>query len=267
MSNTKDWKEFWEKNSTREVSDYEFDRGNSPRDAAVEALANAELVEFIAPAPEDEVFDAGCGTGSNLILLHDRVRQVVGMDYSAGAVGRCQKRVVAAGIQNVRVMEGSVTAPPLGAGAVNKVICMSVLQYLSDADVRLALREFHRVLRPDGTLVLHVKNLSSLYLATLRLAKRVKALLGGQPKLEYVRTYSWYVRELRQAGFVLERYNSFNLLVVVGMPRSWVRFVQGLELRWHQCFPFSTGFLRRRGADLKLKARREGLLSMSSAKE
>ena len=48
---------------------------------------------------------------------------------------------------------------------MDRVLCTSVLQYLDDAQLRAAFREFARILKKDGTLVLHVKNLASLYLS------------------------------------------------------------------------------------------------------
>jgi hypothetical protein len=39
------------------------------------------------------------------------------------------------------------------------------------------------------------------------------------------------------------------------MPKKWVTFFQKWELKRHNKFPFRIGFLRRRGADLKIKAR------------
>jgi ubiquinone/menaquinone biosynthesis C-methylase UbiE len=254
MRDSNNWHDFWERNSAREVSDYEFDRGTIPRDGGVEELANAELIEFIDADSDDVVFDAGCGTGANLLLLQRTVRRMIGMDYSAGAIDRCKKRMGSRETNNVEVFEGTLTEPPLPDASVDKIICMSVLQYLSDADLRLALQQFARMLKPGGTLVLHVKNISSLYLATLRLAKRAKAVLGGQPKLEYVRSYRWYVKELASAGFQILYYNSFNLFMIEFMPRRLLRFTQKLELKYRHRFPFRTGFIRRHGADLKIKA-------------
>ena len=132
---------------------------------------------------------------------------------------------------------------------------MSVFHYLGDDQVREALREFARVLRPSGTLILHVKNSASIYLSTLRLAKRVKKLLGADVTFEHIRPFAWYGRELDAAGFRLADYNAFNLVIVEGMPQSLVQFLQRLELRHHRSAALRSGIVRRHGADLKLKAR------------
>src|SRR5204862_6341344 len=100
---------------------------------------------------------------------HSRVKRIIGMDYADGAVQRCEERVRSAEIKNVELMQGSITNVPLPDRSVDKVLCMSVLQYLDDGQVRSAFREFARLLTGDRILILHVKNLSSLYLSTLRL--------------------------------------------------------------------------------------------------
>jgi hypothetical protein len=86
-------------------------------------------------------------------------------------------------------------------------------------------------------------------------AKKLKMFLGRQTKLEHFRSYRWYITELRDAGFEVLAYNSFNIVMLELMPKKWVTFFQKWELKRHNKFPFRIGFLRRRGADLKIKAR------------
>lgn len=257
-SEASEWKNFWERKSDAAVSDYEFDRGTHPRASEIEELSNRELLEFIGPNPWDVVFDAGCGTGANILILCSRVKRVVGMDYSQGAVRRCGRKVLSNKVENARLVQGDVTCVPLRDRSVDKVLCMSVLQYLNDAQVRRALSEFRRVLRDSGALILHVKNISSFYLSTLWMAKRLKLLLGGKPKLEHFRSFRWYVNELQLSGFQVEVYNSFNLFMVESMPKRLLKFLQKLELRHYEKFPLRTSFMRRRGSDLKMKARPAG---------
>src|SRR5206468_854 len=88
------------------------------------------------------------------------------------------RRIQTNRIANADVHEGSITKIALPDCSVDKVICLSVLQYVGDSDVRLAFSEFARVLKDGGLLVLHVKNLASLYLSTLWLGQRAKLLIG-----------------------------------------------------------------------------------------
>jgi ubiquinone/menaquinone biosynthesis C-methylase UbiE len=237
------------------VSDVEFDRGRSARPSDLERLSETELLQFIAPKESDIVLDAGCGSGVNIELLNSRVGRVLAMDFAEGAVARCQNRCVTRRIHNVAVLRGDVTTLPVSNAAVDKVLCMSVLQYLDDAEVTACFAEFARVLKPHGILILHVKNLSSLYLSTLWLAKQLKRLLRRHSKLEYFRTYGWYAKRLKASGFEIAYYNSFNIFMLEALPAPLLWRLQRLELSYHSRFPFNLGSLRRSGSDLKIKAR------------
>ena len=167
MNRSTDWKQHWNERSKDATSDFDFDRGVAPREKEVEDLSEQELLRFIDPKSADVIFDAGCGTGVNILLLHSRVKRIVGMDYSEGAIERCRRRIQANNIENAEAEAGSITQIPLPDASVDKVLCMSVLQYIDDSELRLAFTEFARILKNNGILVLHVKNLSSLYLSTL----------------------------------------------------------------------------------------------------
>ena len=254
MTTRSSWKQYWDETNSSTVSDYEVDRGTRQRDTEMERLSNRELLAFIAAEPSDLVFDAGCGTGANILLLHRSVRRIIAMDYSAAAVTRCQKRLLHNKVENVEVFQGDITSVPLPDGSVDRILCMSVLQYIDDTQLRAAFREFARILKKDGTLVLHVKNLASLYLSTLSLMKRFLLAMGRDTKLEYFRTFRWYVSELRQAGFSILDYRSLNVFMLERMPRKLLLWLQRFELSHQDRFPFSSGFLRRHGSDLKIRA-------------
>jgi SAM-dependent methyltransferase len=129
-----------------------------------------------------------------------------------------------------------------------------VLQYLDDGEVRQAFKEFARVLGPGGILVLHVKNASSLYWTSLGVAKKLKSLLGRAATAYHVRPFRWYVNELESLNCRVLGYKSFNLLTLDRMPRKLTYFLQGAELRHHGGWLFRIPFVRRHGADLKIRA-------------
>ena len=255
MKRESNWKEFWEATFASHASDYEVDRGTGKRSEVLDWLAIEELLEFIRPQSEEVVFDAGCGTGANIALIHDRVRQIIAVDFSESAVRRAQDRLSAKGVKNAVISQGDIMHTGLSDGCTDKVLCLSVFQYLSDDQVRACLRSFKRVLRRGGTLIIHVKNLASPYLSTLYAAKRLQRLIGRSGALdEHFRTFGWCVRELESAGLEIEEFNSFNLLVLEGMPKRLVGLLQMLELAQRKRFPFNTRTFRRHGADLKFRA-------------
>ena len=254
MSSTSSWKQYWEERNVSSASDYEVDRGTQQRDSEIERLSKDELLAFIGAGSSDVVFDAGCGTGANILLLQPLVRRIIAMDYSDAAVARCQKRLDQNHIENVEVFQGDVTSIPLPDSSVDRVLCMSVLQYVDDSQLRAAFREFARILKKDGVLIMHVKNLASLYLSTLWMMKRLLRCVGRSTKLEYFRTFRWYVNELEKAGFSPSGYRSLNIFVLDRMPHKVVLWLQKFELNHLNSFPFSAKFLQRHGSDLKIRA-------------
>jgi len=254
MNYSNEWERFWIERSGKTSSDYDFDHGAWPGNE-IEKLSEQELINFIDPNGDEIIFDAGCGTGSNIQLLSSKVRQIIGVDYCPGAVDRCQRRIASRDLRNATVMQGRVTDLTLGDHSVDKVLCLSVLQYMDDTEVIRALTEFKRILTAGGILVLHVKNLSSLYLSSLWAIKRLKLLFGKQTKLEYYRSFRWYLKALTALGFEIVNYNSFSLFRLEKLPDHLVFLLRRFELRNYNKGIFRLGFVRRHGAELKIKAR------------
>lgn len=205
----------------------------------------------------EDILDTGCGTGVNILRLHSEVKSIIGIDYAWGLLERCQKRIQANKIKNAHLCHASTTAIPLPDSSIDRILCLSVMQYLNDDEFRQALREFVRVLAPGGIIILHVKNLSSVYWSTLWVAKKLKAFLGMNARIEYFRSFRWYVKELESVNCHILDYNSFNMLNLEGMPKGMLSFLQRVELRRHNDQFFRLPFIRRHGAELKIKARVE----------
>ncbi|MGB6856659.1 MAG: class I SAM-dependent methyltransferase [Terracidiphilus sp.] len=255
MTDSVEWRAVWEAKSTSDVPDFDLDRGMSARDKDTENLSAQELLAFIQPQDSERLLDAGCGTGVNILRLHSRVRSIVGIDYASGSVERCSKRLQALGVGNVSLLVAGISEVPFARGSFDKVLCLSVLQYIDDDGVRKSLREFARLLSPGGEVILHVKNKSSIYWSTLLLAKRVLALFGAKTDAYNVRPFGWYIRELQDAGFRIADFNSCNAFVLDAMPKPIVSYLQRFELKHHDRWFLRNSFIRSHGADLKIKAR------------
>ena len=98
---------------------------------------------------EGRVLDAGCGTGGTTAWLR-RYGAVVGVDVAAEAVPFWHQR-------RLRCMvRGSVEALPVPTASFDVLTCFDVLYHHQVPDEAAALREFWRVLRPGGLLLLRV---------------------------------------------------------------------------------------------------------------
>lgn len=100
------------------------------------------------PEANVRVLDAGCGTGGLLRRLHEARPQwkLTGLDYSPEACALARERT------EVEVVQGSIMALPFGAAGFDVVVSCDVLCQVTEP--AQALREFARVLKPGGRLVL-----------------------------------------------------------------------------------------------------------------
>ncbi len=96
-----------------------------------------------------EILDAGSGTGAAMGYLA-RFGRVTGIDLSPLALGFCRERAL------TRLGQASVMALPFADASFDLVTSFDVLYHRAVGDYRDALREFRRVLRPGGRLLLRL---------------------------------------------------------------------------------------------------------------
>lgn len=155
-----------------------------------------------------KILDAGCGTG----LLANKMGQfgeVIGIDNNPEAVRFAKKR-------GVNVSRGSVNKLLFKDKSFDLVVSMDVI-YHRAVDDQKALREFFRVLRPGGILILRVPAIR--WLGTLH--------------DKHVHTRERYSKEelgkkLERAGFAVEKLSFVNLSLVplVLLRRLWEEIVK-----------------------------------------
>ncbi len=117
---------------------------------AMESIT-ARLLDHPGGSPVRAALEAGCGTGRNLRFLSQRYPQagITGLDFSPVALGHCRER------GHHRLVCGSVDALPFAPESFDLVTNFDVLT-AGSVDEPAALREFARVLRPGGRLLLRV---------------------------------------------------------------------------------------------------------------
>jgi SAM-dependent methyltransferase len=150
------------------------------------------------------VLDAACGPGLYVEELTRRGADVIGLDQSARMVQLCRERVPSG---RFRVHDLADPLDWLADQSVDTVLFALALEYVDDR-VR-ALREFRRVLRPDGALVLSRQHPTGDWL-------RHGGSYFDVRVIDEVWSRGWRVRywlapleqtceELHAAGFLIER--------------------------------------------------------------
>jgi SAM-dependent methyltransferase len=119
--------------------------------AAFAGVGNPHLIGRV-PAGAG-VLDLGCGAGMDLLLAARRVGPdgvAIGVDMTDAMLARAADGARAARLSNVSLRRGDATALPAEDECVDVVISNGVLNLVPDKAA--ALREIHRVLKPNGRL-------------------------------------------------------------------------------------------------------------------
>ncbi len=113
------------------------------------AIAREEPIvhEMLAPMPVGDALDAACGTGRHAAHLAALGHRVVGVDATEAMLAVAREKVPDA---DFRV--GRLEALPLDDASVDLITCALALTHVEDLEP--VMREFARVLRPGGRVVL-----------------------------------------------------------------------------------------------------------------
>lgn len=148
------------------------------------------------------ILDAGCGDGINLVGLGDVIAghnlraSICGLDYNPLRLARA--RHVAGRSQ---LQQGSLYDLPFVGDAFDVVLCNHVIEHVPD--LPRALSELHRVLRPNGLLVIGVPNEGCL-MGRVR-NRLVQPSIGRTTDHVHFFTAQTVGEALRRAGFRVQR--------------------------------------------------------------
>jgi ubiquinone/menaquinone biosynthesis C-methylase UbiE len=113
----------------------------------------ARAVETLGLSPGETVVEMGCGTGANFPALREAVGpggRVVGVDLVPAMLRQARARIDRAGWENVHVVRGDATQPPLGeADALLSTFLVGMLE-----DPTGAVRDWLTRVRPGGRITL-----------------------------------------------------------------------------------------------------------------
>jgi SAM-dependent methyltransferase len=109
-------------------------------------------LEALAAPRSTPVLDVGCGGGRHLLWLERHGFAAYGTDRAGDGLAR-SRALLAGERRAVRVAVADIRALPFARGSFGAVIAHHVLYHGTAADVRRAIVEAGRVLRPEGLFV------------------------------------------------------------------------------------------------------------------
>lgn len=113
-----------------------------------------QAVSTLSLEPGDTVVDMGCGTGANFPFIREQIGPdgtLVGVDYTAGMLQQAQERIAREGWENVHVVRGDATRPPIDR-PVDAVISSFVVGMIGDPERTVG--DWISLLQPGGRIVL-----------------------------------------------------------------------------------------------------------------
>jgi demethylmenaquinone methyltransferase/2-methoxy-6-polyprenyl-1,4-benzoquinol methylase len=122
-----------------------------------DSRARRRVLELCAVTDGDDVLEVASGPGAQLIALarQNRSGRTIGVELAAGMIKEASRRVQAAGVDHrVELRIGDACLLPLPDNSIDVLTSAYMLDILPEAEIRRALTEFVRVLRPGGRLVL-----------------------------------------------------------------------------------------------------------------
>lgn len=148
--------------------------------------------------------DAGCGTGYLARLLAKHCRHVCGVDASPSMV-RTAEHLRKNNCENNKItyqVISSIENLPFESSSFDGVLCSSVIEYLDNPE--MCLREFSRILKDGGQLLLSFPNKHSILRITEELCFLFTTKFIGHPipnHLEYMKfsKHSYSLPDFREA--------------------------------------------------------------------
>jgi SAM-dependent methyltransferase len=146
VNDLKGWDNYWSQKRTASGVLYDFIAGIYRR-----CLIKPILSFFVNRhfSPGSKILHAGCGSGQVDKDIHGRIF-ITAMDLSMPALRIYQET----NGELSRVVNGDIFKIPFGDGSFDGVYNLGVMEHFFEDEIQSILMEFHRVLKPNGKIIL-----------------------------------------------------------------------------------------------------------------
>lgn len=141
------------------ASDYD-DWYKRPLGALVDRVEKEPVYAYLEPKAGEHVLDVGCGTGNFSLELARLGVKVTGIDISEPMLAKARCKTVKADM-DIEFLKGDALKIPFRDNTFDKVVSVAALEFASD--LKAALAECHRVLKPGGRMVIGLIGGNSLW--------------------------------------------------------------------------------------------------------
>lgn len=154
----------WDRLAVNHAEAVVTDFGDLPgrKSRYIETISNLVIDSLIYDKKDLKILDFGCGAGRQAARLAEKGHSVTGIDISSELLKIAESRNVDSSVKFI-LFDGKHI--PIKDDSKDIVITTEVLMYILDnSHLAFVLREFFRVLKPGGTIILieHVKRSSKI---------------------------------------------------------------------------------------------------------
>ncbi|MHB8900208.1 MAG: class I SAM-dependent methyltransferase [Thermoguttaceae bacterium] len=116
--------------------------------------ASGELAPGFHISPNDTIVDIGAGRGRASFFAARQGAKVIAVDSNSDRLATLRQQSKVLGFRDFQVIDSICDPLPIAEGAVDKVICMEVLEHV--ADPQRIVSELVRVAKPGGEFLISV---------------------------------------------------------------------------------------------------------------
>ena len=169
------------------------------------------LLNHIECNPNDIVVDFACGDGILLEAVHNKVKEYVGVDFSAEQIKLACERQRRLKISNSTFCcQDIVEFCERNQGKFDKAFAFDFVEHIYDDDFMLFFSAIHKTLNDHGVLYIHTPN-SNFFLEKFK----TKGIIRQFPEHIAVRSGEEYTCLLRLTGFAnitIKHLSHYNIL-------------------------------------------------------
>ena len=176
------------------------------------------MLGWLAPKEGERILDIACGGGELSLKIAECGCEVSGIDMSEDGIEHAKRLAEREGI-TCAFRVGSAEDLPYPDGYFDKIVCSSSLEHFRD-DMK-ALKEMHRVLKPDGSVVLTTDSF------TYPISDELKDV---HRKIAHVVNY--YTRETLKERFEAAGFETRRSEYLLNSWLTSLFFNFGIKIRW-----------------------------------
>ncbi len=177
--------------------------------------------QLVQPFASHKLLDYGSGDGTFLVMVHDLFPCAVGADIEPEQIRDCADRLGA--LEGLSFLVTPQLADPSHTAAYGIVTCMEVLEHCPDKERHAVLLDLHRLVAPEGTVIVSVP----LETGPSLIGKQVFRRVAGWRRLgDYEYTERYTIGEFLRMVFAHER-------ATIDRPTHRVDLLRGGSIQCH----------------------------------